>query len=235
MKNFFEKFLTVLKIFTPRNGFLIFLAGLFILLVPYLYSWSLVVFPLLSLLLLILIILGVQEVIVFVTLILSAFYTLSTLALNTSIKTKVFSVCFFVVLITTFLTSKPDYDFRNGGSAFLLGAQTRLAWAGGSEKVKTDALRLLTQQPDESGLINSELWSNSLKRTGATRIYIDKESQSVAIFIPAGNGFSDFDEFGYLFTYDRVPNVAFLKIEGYGLVIHYWKLADGVYFFNREW
>jgi hypothetical protein len=93
---------------------------------------------------------------------------------------------------------------------------------------------LLKQPLDEDGYTTSELQSSSLKKMGVGIAKVDKEFQSVAFTIRAGNFMYDFDEWGYLFTYDKDPNVDFLKIDS-GIAINYWKLADGIYFFNRKW
>lgn len=233
MKTITEKKLYLPKLFTPRSGFWIFLAGLFTLFAPYLYLWSFVAIPSISIPMLILGAISFPAQKIFI--LLAMIHTLSAFILKASRKTKLISFFFSVVLIAGFFVSTGEKsNFRNGNPAFLFGAQTRLIWAGGSEIVKADALALLTQQLDGDGYTTSELQSSSLKKMGVGIAKVDKEFQSVAIFIRAGNFMYDFDEWGYIFTYERAPNVDFLKIES-GMVINYWKLADGVYFFNRQW
>jgi len=234
MKTIFEKILTILKLFTPQRGFLIFLAGLFTLVAPHLYLWSFVALPSISIPLMIL---GVFSLLIQkIFLVLTILYALSAFILNKPTKIKMVSACFSAVLITGFFFSiGARLDFRSGDPAFLFGAKTRLFEAGGAEKVKTEALTFLAQQLDEDGYATSELRGGALKRMGVWSIKVDKEYQSVAVFIRAGNFMYDFDEWGYLFTDDKIPNIDFLKIDGYGLVITYWKLTDGIYFFNRKW
>ncbi|MBL8091931.1 MAG: hypothetical protein JNJ43_16455 [Anaerolineales bacterium] len=234
MKIISERLLLYPKLFTLKYSLTIFAIGLFFIFPMQLFIWSMIVSPLLNfILMMIIVILGLLwKFITFAILIMAALHSISSFIIKS--PNKLISLCVSITLFISFLFVDPEPNFRTGHPALLIGARTRLLWSGGAENVKKDALELLNQETDENGNIISDSWSSSINMLGATTIKVDKTSQIVAIFIH-GNLHYDFDNFGYLFTFNDEPNIDFLKVEEMGVIIHYWKLGEGVYFFDREW
>lgn len=236
MKTISEKLSVPLKIFTPPNGLLIFLFGLLNLFAQHIYIWSLVVFPSASILI---IVVAFSGIFFFIALVLSFFNIMASFILRASGKVKTLSICFSVVLMIVFLNidktlvnSAYSLYPNNQTQLLVAGAQTRVIWAGGVNKVKNDALKLLSGEPDEDSRLSSELWGSSIKRLGASGVQVDKATQSVVVYLPISLIY-DFDEFGYLITNQKTPNFSILEVEG--THIRHWELGEGVYFFHRDW
>ena len=221
------------KLSTPTTGLLIFLFGMLALFAPYLYIWSLVVFPRLSLTMFLVMF---WKVLFFLALALLILNIVAAFVSKKTVLIKFLPLCFLALLAWIYQNIDTDLfknPFQSTEATHMLvaGGQTRMFWAGGSTHIKEDALALLDKQTDESGKIDPDAWGNSIRWLGAENVRVDKQAQCVIIELPI-SFFHDFDEFGYLISKNVEPDFAILET-GMG-PIQYWELGEGVYFFHRH-
>jgi hypothetical protein len=215
----------------PQIGFIVFVAGVASLFLPHFSGWLDVVFPAIAqYMLLPYLFWGIFFSVAFFLLLL---HLLSLFFLKSSGRAKIIATSLLAGLIVLFLGIYPNFSTekylgsKQRVSFFAVGGQTRIAWAGGSEIIKNDALALLSQQTDEKGYVSRELWADSLKRLGVYWIRMDRETESVIVYIPRTELF-DAAQFGYLINNGETPEPEALKSRGYRL----WKLDEGLYFFQ---
>lgn len=225
MKTFVKKTSSV------KFGLLAFVAGFVSLFLPHFSGWNEIVFPELAWV-------GVFPYIFWViffaiSLGLSLVYILLSFLFHDSARNKVTFIFFSVGLIALFLGIHPDFfsgrfpGVNQRVNSFALGGQTKILWAGGIETIRNDALLLLNVDSDDEGWISSELWPNSLRRLDTDGIKIDKETQSILIYIEKAHLF-DPDKFVYVITYNLDPTSYIKKENDY----RFWQLGEGVYFFQ---
>ena len=220
------------KILKPQNGVAILFAGIISLFIPHFSGWVDIVFPSIGIEILLPYILWKSF---FVTaLILLFLCVFASFAKKASRNTKFLFTSLMAVLIFLFIGIYPNFatekylGSKQRASFFQVGGQTRIIWAGGAKIVRDDALLLLTQETDEKGFVSQDKWATSLKRLGVYWIRIDRETQSVIIYIPRTE-FFDSAQFGYLIPEEKEPKPNALDSKWYRL----WELDDGVYFFQQ--
>lgn len=221
------------KLSTPTKGILIFLFGMLALFAPYLYIWSLVVFPRFSLAMSLAMF---WKALFFLALTLLILNIVAAFVSKKTVLIKFLPLCFLALLVWIYQNIDTDL-FKNSFQSteatrmLVAGGQTRLFWAGGYEHVREVAISLLDKQTDESGKVDPDMWGNSIRWLGAENVRVDKQAQCVIIGLPI-SFFYDFDEFGYMISKNARPDFDILET-GMGSV-QYWELGEGVYFFHRH-
>ena len=111
-------------------------------------------------------------------------------------------------------------------SAFPIGGQLRVAWAGGANRVREDGLKLLDYSQDAT-LPRAEL-PISIRRLGATSVQVHKNEGIVKVFTLRRLSLDD--EFGF-FIQDVSAQAPESVDETGGHRI--WKLAEGIYLYEN--
>jgi len=109
---------------------------------------------------------------------------------------------------------------------FFLGGLSRVALAGGSEKLRKETLPLLNSSSTAS--ISKEQWPESVKALGGDiRLLVNKEDRIIAIMLRPRNSMAD--EFGYIIQ--ETPSD--ILPEAISDIVALWKVSDGVLFYQR--
>lgn len=212
-------------------GVIVFLTGLASLFLPHLSGWMDIVFP--SIAYEFLILFFFWEILFVGSLILLLLFVLVSFKQKASRNKKFLFTSCAVGLMLLFWAIYPDFataEFlgtKQRFSFFEIGGQTRLLWAGGAKTVRTDALLLLSQETDKDGFVRQDQWAASLRKLGVYWIQVERETQSVIIFIPR-TAFFDAAQFGYLISAKPEPDPGALHADWYRV----WKRAEGIYFFQ---
>lgn len=225
MKSFSE------RIFSSKKGVGIFLAGVISLLFPHISGWSDIVFPQFALIWFFPYLLWKISFASFLGL--SFINFVMQFFLKRAVPEKLLTFGFLITLLILFLSIYPNFlteeylGVDQRVTFFAVGGQARIYMAGGMEHVRNNALGLLSEKTDDEGFVASGSWSDPLRKLGAYAIRIDKPTQSVIIYIPRADLF-DPDQFVYLITSGQEPSISVLQNDSF----RYWKLGDGVYFFQ---
>lgn len=112
-------------------------------------------------------------------------------------------------------------------NSFSIGGWTRMMFAGGSTIIRSDGIKLLESTNQEEP--DMDEWPSSIKILGGW-VVVEKDKQLLLVGI--GRMFNMADEFGFIIPKEtgETPIPRYLeKSEFYRI----WKIADGIYFFER--
>lgn len=138
----------------------------------------------------------------------------------------------FFLTVTNYFLYPPDLTrVSRRVDSFKLGARYRVQWAGGSSKVRQEALTLL-DEPSGVSLPRSK-WPESVRGLGASDVITDNKNGIVDVEIPQRRFFFWGDQFGYLITDANAPEPVIVNnppnIYGHRL----WKISEGIYLYEK--